>query len=285
MLDEFSKSLKASLYDRMVSPLFGAFLISWCLWNYRFVLVLFSSMKIDKKFTYIDQILYPHQFPYSLYEFFPLFVGPLLAAILFIILYPYPAKWVYRYARTRQKELKEIRQKIEDETPLTIEEAQKIRKNHLLAQMEFQKDLDQKESEITRLKKLVADGQEQYSALREGFSDIQARHEELIKANKAHSPEESIEKRLVNKLVNGKYRLMSTGGETAKTMEFIRGGKILAGRSTNDDRWQIVDNKIEFISSGGLVTARFEYIAEKNIFLHTEDADAPNHKGKILKPI
>ena len=52
MLDDLSKSIKASLYERATSPLFGAFVISWLAWNYRFVLTVISSMSAKEKFSY-----------------------------------------------------------------------------------------------------------------------------------------------------------------------------------------------------------------------------------------
>ena len=123
MIDDLSKTIKAQLYERINSPLLGSFLLSWATWNYRFIVTLFSEMSVEKTFIYIDQTLYPTW----LYASWILFIGPAITAAFLIFIYPYPAKFVYEYARNRQKELKEIQQKIDDETPLTRQEAREIR--------------------------------------------------------------------------------------------------------------------------------------------------------------
>lgn len=50
MLDELTDSLKAKLYDFTVSPLLITFITSWLIVNYRFVLVVLSSMETEAKF-------------------------------------------------------------------------------------------------------------------------------------------------------------------------------------------------------------------------------------------
>jgi hypothetical protein len=43
MLDDFRKSINSVLYERMTSPLFGALLISWCIWNWDILYFLFAD--------------------------------------------------------------------------------------------------------------------------------------------------------------------------------------------------------------------------------------------------
>lgn len=151
MLDDLAKTVKAQLYERASSPLLGAFVISWAAWNYRFLLVLVSSMPTAEKFTYIDtkifssyQVIFLHG---TLY--------PLLTTLSLIFIYPFPAKFVYEYWRTRQRELKIIQQRIDDETPLTREEARELRHETLNARLEFEQELERRSAEITRLKESI----------------------------------------------------------------------------------------------------------------------------------
>lgn len=151
MLDDLAKTVKAQLYERASSPLLGAFAISWIAWNYRFLLVLISSMPTAEKFTYIDtnifssyQVIFLHG---TLY--------PLLTTLSLIFIYPIPAKFVYEHWRKRQRELKEIQQRIDDETPLTREEARELRHETLNAKLEFEQELERRSAEITRLKETI----------------------------------------------------------------------------------------------------------------------------------
>jgi len=42
-MDDIFKSIKAFLYDRVASPLFGAFVTAWSIWNYRVISILLSD--------------------------------------------------------------------------------------------------------------------------------------------------------------------------------------------------------------------------------------------------
>jgi len=151
MIDEISKSIKADLYERVRSPLFGAFSFSWAVWNWRFLLVLFSDMKVSEKINYMDGTLY-----YGwLQPIFFLSVGPLISALLFIYLYPIPAKYVFKYTKEEQKKLKAIKVEVEDDTPLSQDEHNKLRQKITGLESSYYAELANKDSEIERLRSLV----------------------------------------------------------------------------------------------------------------------------------
>ena len=148
MLSDIQNSIKASMYERATSPLFGTFLLSWCIWNYKIIFVLTSSLAVTEKFKYIEDNIYNSlSASLGIGIFFPL-----ITALLFIFLYPYPSKYIYEYWHKKQKELKEIKQAIDDETPLTIEESRQIRRELLRLESEYYSELSSKDSEIERLK-------------------------------------------------------------------------------------------------------------------------------------
>ncbi len=153
MLDELVKTVRLHLSERLTSPLFGAFAVSWCAWNYRMILVLLSGEPVLGKFALIDGTLYAD--PSEIYLRGLLY--PLLTALAYLFVYPYPAKWVYAFARKRQKEILETRRKIEDETPLTIEDSRKIRQQMASAEQVHHEGLERKEREIERLKNRILD--------------------------------------------------------------------------------------------------------------------------------
>ena len=122
-MEDFVKSVKAQLYDRVSSPLLFSFAVSWLIWNYRFVLILLSDITVQQKFAMIDSLIYP--------EWYVLLtrglVLPLVSSLVYLFFYPYPAWYVFRHIRQQQKRLKELQQEIDDETPLTREEARSLR--------------------------------------------------------------------------------------------------------------------------------------------------------------
>lgn len=151
MFDDLAKTVKAQLYERVSSPLLGAFTISWVVWNYRFVLLLLSSMPIADKFSYIDNNIFSS--PDTIFLRGSLY--PILTSLLLIFVYPIPAKFVYGYWRKRQRELKEIQQRIDDETPLTRDEARELRQETLKATLDFEQEIERRLAEISRLKEVI----------------------------------------------------------------------------------------------------------------------------------
>lgn len=148
IIDDIIKSIKANLYERATSPLFGTFVVAWCVCNYKFLVVLVSSMPVASKFEYIETDVYTTAWVFFLKGV----VCPLIATVFFIFIYPIPAKFVYEFWRKRQKELKEIKQKIEDETPLTLEESRKIRNEIITLQSSHDSETQRYNSEIEKLK-------------------------------------------------------------------------------------------------------------------------------------
>lgn len=99
MLDDITTAIKAQLYERATSPLLGAFLLSWCLINYKVILIIFSSLGAPEKITYISLNLFPRTQDYILKGI----AFPLLASLSLIILYPHPAAWIYSISRSHHK--------------------------------------------------------------------------------------------------------------------------------------------------------------------------------------
>lgn len=148
MFSEIITSIKASLYDRVTSPLFGAFTISALLINYQTVLLIFDGQEFFSKIDYIESTLYSDWYVALL----KLFILPAASALIFIFIYPIPARFTYQFWLGQQKKLKEIKVQIENETPLTREESRKLRRQLTVLEDEFNNELREKEKEIDDLK-------------------------------------------------------------------------------------------------------------------------------------
>lgn len=160
-MDDLIKSFKAQLYDRITSPLLSSFLISWAIWNHRLFLALATSdLKLKERFDFVDNVLYPTWKEVAGRGM----AWPLLSALALLLLYPIPGRWVYEYVRKEQKRLKEIQQRIDDETPITKEEAKELKVAIRKADADFQKEIDAREELIARLRLEIAK-QEQDASL------------------------------------------------------------------------------------------------------------------------
>ena len=121
MLNEFQKSIKAILYDRLTSPLAGTFFFSWLVWNWGLVYYVIS---IDYTKNVVERIAYIKS-DFLLFEYTILY--PLLSTVFLIFVYPYLAIFVYKIALKFSKQKRNIKNKIENEQCLTIEESIEIR--------------------------------------------------------------------------------------------------------------------------------------------------------------
>jgi len=64
MFDEFRKSLKASLYERTASPIIGAFVSAWLIFNWKLCLILVvANDTIYDRLAYIEQSSYIGMWP------------------------------------------------------------------------------------------------------------------------------------------------------------------------------------------------------------------------------
>jgi hypothetical protein len=148
MIDELVKTVRLHLSERLTSPLMGAYIVSWCLWNYKTILVLLSAEPVLDKFRILHDVVYPDW----QHIVGPGLLLPLVMCLVYLYLYPYPAKAVYVYTRKRQREILEARRKSEDETPLTIEDSRKIKDQLAKAEIAHYEEIDRKDAEIERLK-------------------------------------------------------------------------------------------------------------------------------------
>lgn len=101
----------------------------------------------SEKSDYVDNVLYPTNL-----AFLPTILFPILSALALIFLYPIPARYVFKHVRSEQKKLKEIQRTIEDETPITQEEAAVLRASLRKATRDFETELSNPENVITKLK-------------------------------------------------------------------------------------------------------------------------------------
>lgn len=201
-MDDLIKSFKAQLYDRVTSPLFSSLLIAWATWNHRIFFALLSSSDVAKRFEIIDEVLYP-----TWKEVLGRgTVYPLLSALFLIYVFPVPARWAYEYTRSEQKRLKAIQQRIDDETPITQEDARELRVAIRKADSEFEKALEERHKIIEKLRSEVNSLREPKS---KSDSELNASQDALDLPNvAAQELPDNRQLELLNKLVD----LHSAGG-------------------------------------------------------------------------
>ncbi|KFF70876.1 hypothetical protein [Pectobacterium brasiliense] len=264
MFEDLIKTVKAQLYDRITSPLLGCFLISWFIWNYKFIFTLFSDMKIIEKFKYIDNVIYDGASDY----FIHCLALPLITTMFFIFIYPYPAKFTYEFFRKRQVELKEIQQKLDNETPLTKEEAKKIRSDAIKMSIDFEQEIEKIREENLSLRKLLKERNEKNS------NEILNREETEIQSRKKDSNDIKLETEHIDykpffskdSNVSGNSRLLVTAPEHIKSSieNHISSDKLFNGHSFMVD----IDKQYVLISllsrNGKVKIFKYDYHVPEN---------------------
>ena len=277
MINDLLKSVRASLYERTASPLFGAFAVSWLLWNWKTVVVILSAMAVVEKFAYVEEAIYS-SFGRAVLL---LAVGPALTALIFLFGYPYPAKYVYRFWRKQQKELKDIRQQIDDVTPLTIEESRRIRQQVSAIQIEYDNELRRAAEEQERLKQAVSDQQERARELESKLED--ERNKRVLTVPTAVVSDAEISETLRHQ----PYRLNfypKQGGRKSKSMMFGPNGRILEGQSDYEHSWRVTNGRLEILRKDGSIHSRFYFHPASKVFTHTNEDDTLSTRGQYLVP-
>lgn len=277
MFDELFKSIRATLYDRASSPLLGSFIVSWLVWNHRMIMVIFSGMSVTEKFSYIDTVLYQRDFWYYFWR--DLFCYPLFTAIAFILLYPYPAKWVYHFSRYQNKLLKDVKKAVEGSTLLTLEESNYIRRQMDAVKEKSETELKRKDNEIVRIEELYAN---QIKANRE----IQ----EQLDAERTKPPYKKATQPLQNNAIeailqSGKFILVhNPNKDSSKVMKFGKNGVIEEGGNKLENTWRVSDGVLEFVQEDGKVHSRFWYKSNSKMFINTDEDDTLSARGQYMYP-
>lgn len=133
--DALGKTLNSFVEDRLVSPLMGTFALSWCFWNYKFLVILFSDADVSTTFALLKSVSFPDLSAVIVNGV----VYPLGTTMAYLYLYPFPAAWVLEQWKKTQLKLTTIRRKYDDEAPASQADLRAERLSRYSAEEEAQK--------------------------------------------------------------------------------------------------------------------------------------------------
>ncbi|RXK01725.1 hypothetical protein CRV02_07535 [Arcobacter sp. CECT 8989] len=146
-MKDIVNSFKAHMYERTSSPLLGAFIFYWIIFNYKFLIVLFSDLKPIEKFNEISSNVYPswiEQYGCGL-------ALPIIATLLYILYFPKISNKIHEKWIEHQNELK----KISNKRVLTYEEYGDLQRRFTELELSFDETFSKKDNEIINLKKSI----------------------------------------------------------------------------------------------------------------------------------
>lgn len=289
-LDDMFQSVKATLYDRVSSPLWGAFSLSWIAWNYRMLIVLFSSMSPDEKFEYIGNVLY---FDWTIYAIY-WGIAPLATAIIVIGAIPYFGEKAYRVSRFWKVRLKTAKLEYDGKTPMSQDEVNQV----LLKAVEEKRNLEVqivtavKETENVqgRLEAIVAENvnlEVKVSTLESTLNSAKAKIEQLelvIQLNKIVSPDTDEGLRQI--LINGDFKIIHNPvANRSKTISFKEDGYVGEGQNQNEYRWDIDSGELVIFTQNDELQNKFAYIKESNSFKAADDEPVKAPPNQSIVPM
>ncbi len=121
--DEVKAEISSSVKGRLGSPFVGVFIFAWIIWNHRFLFALFSEKKLEMRFGYIDEMLYP-----DVWSFLGLnFAGPLASAAFYIFAVPWITEFVIGWNLMMKRRVLAKEMKSDGLNPLSEPDSQQMR--------------------------------------------------------------------------------------------------------------------------------------------------------------
>jgi hypothetical protein len=140
-MTELQKSISAYLYERIASPLWGTFVVSWSVWNWRIFYVTFfvSEQIIPNK---IDYIVGHHN------SIIDMLVIPITSTALIICVVPFLSNGAYWVTIEFEKWRHNKKQKVDGERLLTVAQSAEIRRQIAEADLKLDQALEAKDKDI-----------------------------------------------------------------------------------------------------------------------------------------
>ncbi len=210
MLAEIRKSFAAAVYERTTTPLYGAFIFAWLVWNWKIPYVTFfvDQAQLDK--SKIDWIIT------NCSSISSLIIYPTFSCILLVGVLPFAANGAYWISlRFRQWRI-DKKNEVEKKSLLTLEQSIQLREELLDAETRLERLLENKNEEIKRLSIQVKSLEDQLQSIADD-NTVGEISETFIGATE--KGEDEIEK-LVSKISNSNDLLRTF----KKAVEYCQGG-------------------------------------------------------------
>lgn len=180
MQKDFMDSIKARLYDFKYTPFLSSYIFSWLYVNSKLVLIFFSTkLKVEEKI----EMLAWSDVSYWI---------PLGIAISYVMIFPAFSLVFYWITLKYKKKMAEIQVSIEDETPLTQEQAKELRNKYRDIEVELNETFTELETAKARyedknnklaqsyIEKEGALEQQKKDAIDEAIKPIQAKLDKAV---------------------------------------------------------------------------------------------------------
>jgi len=203
MLDDLKKSINSNLYERARSPLYGTLVLSWFVWNWKFIYYLLVVSSNTPFFVRM------HIVEVHLTSAWTLLWGPVLSSIVILIGFEFVANyafWLHVYYKTWR-----VNKKVQTEGRqlLTYEQSLKLRGDIRNQEEQYERLIQEKEDIISELNNTIQNLQTTLNSINknEVVSPVKSQGKsKLDRIKQILITDDNVEvfKRLYSEIVNGK---------------------------------------------------------------------------------
>ncbi|ENG6063596.1 hypothetical protein ABUV39_003550 [Vibrio cholerae] len=205
MIKEITNSIKAALYQRVSSPLYGTYICSWLIYNWELVLpLMFGSKKFDERVLDLKSGISPEATGFE----YKTIIVPLVITALLLALQPLLQRFIFIYTEWNRSEGLKKRDKYLSETMLSLEQSNELRSSVQKFQQFHQEVLKNKDEEINEYKR-------QLESKDKSINSINNNNLKLLEGNaKLESEKSELSVKLAEKLreldeLESKYQRLS----------------------------------------------------------------------------
>lgn len=146
-MKSYVKHFSEHLKERVENPLFPAFVISWCVLNYKIVIHLVFGLDADKKIERI-QAFWADGW---LCGYLKGVVVPLCLAIAYVFIYPCIHRFIINFLEKHKVEANKQIFEINEENPRTTKELNELHEKHMRKINELREEIDSLEERNQKL--------------------------------------------------------------------------------------------------------------------------------------
>lgn len=147
-MKDFFDSLRQQIAERMSNPILGSFIIAWLVWNHLYLIILFSDLPVEYRFTLARSHFYP-TFSDGVWRFVTL---PALSSLAYILIYPPVSIPLLAYWDFLQRTINRFRNRAQGNELLTVDISRKIISDAGVARKKYEEQIASLERELDALK-------------------------------------------------------------------------------------------------------------------------------------
>lgn len=231
MITETKQSINSILYERISSPLFGTFILTWVIWNWKILFTLFFVSEEILKINKVDYIVSNFKNSNNLIW------GPIVSTIIILTIIPFISNGAYWLSLKFKKWRIEQKNIVEKKQLLSIEQSIQLREQIMNMDKKFESILSGKNNEISQLNLLIENYRNNKEPI-ENSSNPNSMEIQDLAYRIISNQELSNSLETISSYIQGGYSGLVSGGKvTSKNLSFFESNKMIVNNGKGMYSW------------------------------------------------